>query len=194
MRKRLAAALISAALFGSIGQVHASSNFFADVPAESWSYTAVNELIATGKVPGYPSKIPDGRIMSRLEVAMIIEDAQQNIGALTADEKSTLEKLRAEYLYDIKKLELIGKLDRLDEKLSKAITRVSVVRFDAFEDIGSDLSFCVAMLDAENNGIVISGIIGRDEARTYVKPIVEGESTYKLTREEEQALHDAMKK
>ena len=96
--------------------------------------------------------------------------------------------------YSDERKSLQKELDRLDEKLSKAITRVSVVRFDAFEDIGSDLSFCVAMLDAENNGIVISGIIGRDEARTYVKPIVEGESTYKLTREEEQALHDAMKK
>ena len=85
-------------------------------------------------------------------------------------------------------------IEKLNEMLSKAITRVSVVRFDAFENIGSDLSYCVAMLDSANNGIVISGIIGRDEARTYVKPIEKGESTYKLTPEEEQALHDAMRK
>ena len=85
-------------------------------------------------------------------------------------------------------------LDRLDERLAKAITRVSVVRFDAFDQSGNDLSYCIAMLDSENNGIVISGIFGREEARTYVKPIVEGESTYKLTREEEKALRDAMKK
>lgn len=84
-------------------------------------------------------------------------------------------------------------IERLDGKLAKAITRVAVVRFDAFEDIGSDLSYCIAMLDEGNNGIVISGIIGREEARTYVKPIVEGDSTYKLTREEEQAISNAMK-
>ena len=85
-------------------------------------------------------------------------------------------------------------LDRLDGMLAKAITRVAVVRFDAFEDVGSDLSYCIAMLDSENNGMVISSIFGREEARTYVKPIERGESTYKLTREEEQALREAMKK
>lgn len=85
-------------------------------------------------------------------------------------------------------------LTQLDERLSKAITKVAVVRFDAFDESGNDLSYCVAMLNRENTGIVISGIFGREEARTYVKPIVEGESSYKLTREEEQAVHDAMKK
>ena len=129
MRKRLAAALLSAALFGSVGQVHASSNFFADVPAESWSYTAVNELIATGKVPGYTAKIPDGRVMSRLEVAMIVDEAQRNINAFTPDEKLTVEKLRAEYLYDIKKLELINKLDRLDDRALEKLTDKDAVPF-----------------------------------------------------------------
>ena len=85
-------------------------------------------------------------------------------------------------------------LARLDEKLGKAITKVAIVRFDAFDESGNDLSYCVAMLDSENTGVVLSGIIGRDEARTYVKPIVDGESSYKLTREEEKAVREAMKK
>ena len=84
-------------------------------------------------------------------------------------------------------------LERLDEILKKAITRIAVVRFDAFNDMSSDLSYCVAMLDTNNNGIVISGIFGREDSRTYVKPIVDGVSTYKLTHEEEQALSNAMK-
>lgn len=129
MRKRLAAAVISAALFGSLGQVQASSNFFADVPAESWSYTAVNELIETGKVIGYNQKIPEGRVLSRLEVAMIVDEAQRNIDAFTPDEKLTIEKLRAEYLYDIKKLELISKLDRLDDRALEKLTDKDAVPF-----------------------------------------------------------------
>ena len=76
--------------------------------------------------------------------------------------------------------------------LDKAITRVAMVRFDAFEDTSSDLSYCVALLDNNNTGIIISGINGREEARTYAKPIVNGESVhYKLTKEEEQALREA---
>ena len=93
-----------------------------------------------------------------------------------------------------KQKEIQEDMEHLDSLLKKAITRISVVRFDAFEDVGSDLSYCVAMLDSNNNGIIISGIFGREDSRTYVKPIVDGESSYKLTQEEERALKDAMNK
>ena len=118
---------------------------------------------------------------------------------MSGAEGGNVEKMIADHLemmenFSNDKKLLQKEIERIDGILSKAITRVSVVRFDAFENIGSDLSYCIAMLDSDNNGIVISGIIGRDEARTYVKPIVRGDSTYKLTPEEEQALHDAMRK
>ena len=78
--------------------------------------------------------------------------------------------------------------------LQKALTRVGVVRFRAFEDMGSDLSFAIALLDAKNNGIVLSGIYARSETRTYSKPIENGASTYFLTEEEKQAIQQAMEK
>ena len=81
---------------------------------------------------------------------------------------------------------------RIDALLQKAITRVGIVRFRAFEDMGSDLSYAVAMLDSDNSGIVFSSIFGRDDSRSYVKPIEKGQSTYTLTDEEEEALHKAM--
>lgn len=99
------------------------------------------------------------------------------------------------------KMRRIGEVQRsTDEEitqiknlLDKAITRVAMVRFDAFEDVSSDLSYCVALLDNNNTGIIISGINGREEARTYAKPIINGESVqYKLTKEEEKVLQEAM--
>ena len=83
---------------------------------------------------------------------------------------------------------------RIDTLLQTALTRVGVVRFAAFEDMGSDLSYAVALLDSHNNGVVLSSIFGREDSRSYVKPIHDGSSTYTLTGEEEQALKDAMKK
>lgn len=90
---------------------------------------------------------------------------------------------------------------RLDEEqqqitalLQNALTRVGVVRFAAFEDIGSDLSYAVAMLDSHNNGVVFSSIYGRAESRSYVKPVKDGQSSYVLTEEEQQALREAMGK
>ena len=83
---------------------------------------------------------------------------------------------------------------RMDALLQTAVTRVGVVRFRAFEDMGSDLSYAVALLDSHNNGVVLSSIFGREDSRSYVKPIEDGHSTYTMTEEEEQALREAMAK
>ena len=82
----------------------------------------------------------------------------------------------------------------IKELLSNALTKVAVVRFRAFEDMGSDLSYAVAMLDSHNNGVVMSSIFARNDSRSYVKPIVDGTSTYSMTAEEEDALKQAMAK
>lgn len=83
---------------------------------------------------------------------------------------------------------------QLSSLLQRAITRVGMVRFTAFEGMGSDLSYSVAMLDSDNNGVIFSSIFGREESRSYMKPIVDGQSTYALSGEEEQALREAMAK
>ena len=83
---------------------------------------------------------------------------------------------------------------RMDELLNMAVTRVGMVRFRAFEDMGSDLSYAVALLDAHNNGVVLSSIFGREDSRSYAKPIEDGKSSYPMTQEEDQALKEAMAK
>ena len=81
---------------------------------------------------------------------------------------------------------------RIDALLQTAVTRVGVVRFSAFQDMGSDLSYAVALLDAKNNGVVFSSIFAREDSRSYVKPIEDGHSKYTMTKEEEQAVKDAI--
>ena len=80
---------------------------------------------------------------------------------------------------------------RLDAMVKKSLHKVGVVRFSAFDGIGSDLSYAVALLDDNNNGIILSSLFGREESRTYAKPIVNGASSYTLTDEELQALAKA---
>ena len=91
------------------------------------------------------------------------------------------------------------KVEQLDEKyniinqnLQQTVQKVGIIRFNAFEDTGSDLSFAVALLDANNNGVVLSSIYGRNEFRIYAKPINKGQSTYFLTEEEKEALRQAI--
>jgi len=89
---------------------------------------------------------------------------------------------------------LRGHVEELDELVRSSLARVAVIHFDAFEKTGQGLSWCVALLDRNDNGVVFSSICGKETERSYVKPIEGGlvSSKYKLTREEEQALHQAM--
>ena len=57
-----------------------------------------------------------------------------------------------------------------------------------FLKVGADLSFAIAMLDAEDNGIVLNGIYSRDGSYVYSKPVQNGQSTYQLSDEEKEAI------
>ncbi|EAX46999.1 conserved hypothetical protein [Thermosinus carboxydivorans Nor1] len=86
---------------------------------------------------------------------------------------------------------LAAQCRHLDAVTKTCIQRVGIVRFNAFNDTGSDLSFAIALLDAQDNGVVLSSIFGRDDSRVYAKPIVNGQSSYFLTNEEKEALDKA---
>ena len=81
---------------------------------------------------------------------------------------------------------------RLGEMLEGAIQHVAVVRFDAFEDMGGRLSFSAALLDSHADGVVITSINGRQEARCYAKRVERGTSIHNLSDEEEQAIREAL--
>lgn len=81
-----------------------------------------------------------------------------------------------------------------DNRIKGCIQKVSITRFKAFEDVGSDLSFSVAILDGNNDGVIITGIYGRHDSTTYAKPIDKGISRYDLSEEEQTVLKDAMSK
>ncbi len=91
---------------------------------------------------------------------------------------------------------LFGRVSTLEDLVKSSLARVAVIHFDAFEKTGQGLSYCVAMLDRNNNGVVFSSICGQETERSYVKPIEDGRvaDNYKLTKEEEQALRQAMGK
>lgn len=89
---------------------------------------------------------------------------------------------------------LEGDCRRLATIAAASIQYVGVVRFNAFEDTGSDLSFALALLDGNKTGVVLSSIYGRNESRVYAKPVIKGDSTYYLTEEEKSALHKALEK
>lgn len=74
---------------------------------------------------------------------------------------------------------------------ARALTRVAVVRYDAFGDLAGALSFSAALLDDAGNGLVLSSINGRSETRTYAKGLSGGRSEAPLSPEEQEAIAEA---
>lgn len=81
-----------------------------------------------------------------------------------------------------------------EKELKKCTQKVAILRYKAFDDVGSDLSFSVAMLDGDNNGVILTGIYGRNDSTTYAKPVDKGISRYDLSDEEERVLKEAIGK
>lgn len=110
-----------------------------------------------------------------------------------------LEELVTGYLDKVDKVEKnsddIKELYRtLDLRVKECIQKVSVIRYRAFEDVGSDLSFSISLLDENNDGVIITGIYGRNESTTYAKPVDRGISRYDLSEEEKQVLQNCINK
>lgn len=89
--------------------------------------------------------------------------------------------------------EMEKKLAELQKQLQGCVQKVEIIRYNAFADTGSDLSFSLALLDMENDGLLLTGIYGRNESYTYAKPIHKGESKYALSTEELDVLNKSMK-
>lgn len=107
--------------------------------------------------------------------------------------QETLEKY-IDKLDEIKKenIELKNYCKQLDNTIAGCIQKVGLVRYSAFKDTGSDLSFTLALLNEENTGVVLNGIYSREMSNIYSKPVEKGESSYTLSDEEKQAINKAI--
>ena len=109
---------------------------------------------------------------------------------------NNLDEMLKTYLEDVKNIkkdnsEIKAYYTKLDNDINSSIQKIGLVRYNAFKDVGSDLSFAVALLDGENNGIVFNGIYGSESSNIYAKPIKNGESSYQLSDEERYAIEIA---
>ena len=80
----------------------------------------------------------------------------------------------------------------LNSDLQKCLRRIGIIRFNAFDDVGGEQSFALALLDANKNGVIISNLYGRQDSRLYAKGIVNGNGERALSEEERKALEKAL--
>ena len=80
----------------------------------------------------------------------------------------------------------------LEQRTRRSLQHIGLVRFNPFDDTGSDQSFAIALLDDRRDGVVISSLHGRANTRIFAKPVAEGTSSHTLSEEEAQAIRIAV--
>jgi len=88
----------------------------------------------------------------------------------------------------------VTEIEKLIKKTAEMQGNVGLIRYNAFSDRGTDLSFSIAFLNDKRNGVVLTGIHNRENTFIYAKPIENGNSSYLLTPEEKSAIEQTVQK
>lgn len=104
-----------------------------------------------------------------------------------------LEELLIHYAKKVNKvkdtqLQMEDQIKVLQDRMQYCTQKLGVVRYNAYDTGGANLSFAIALLDEHDNGVVINGIYSRDGSYTYAKPIEKGTSQHNLSDEELEAI------
>jgi hypothetical protein len=170
--------------------------------AKGWfevSYTAIRSLIALNQ-----AEITIGltivcvvQLVLLVALAIKLHRLLRSLNKLIGDThpsdfvealKSVFERIER-ICEDVRSLQRL--VAELSERQEKCIQHVGIVRFDAFQDVGGEQSFSLAILDARGNGAVITSLFGRHESRCFAKPIIGWRSPMRLTEEEMEAMRIA---
>lgn len=84
-----------------------------------------------------------------------------------------------------------GDIKDIFRTLKDTYQKLGLVKYDAFEQMGGKLSFCLALLDERDNGFVLNSVHSTDSSYSYIKRITDGKSNIELSREESEALKRA---
>ncbi|MDD3402426.1 MAG: DUF4446 family protein [Hespellia sp.] len=109
----------------------------------------------------------------------------------------TIEECILDRFDEVEKFANIAKRNRQDIRdINRSILsnyqKLGIVKYDAFHEMGGNLSFALTMLDAKNNGFIINAMHSREGCYTYIKEIVGGESYIELADEEAESLERAI--
>ena len=116
------------------------------------------------------------RLMTRYESFMNGKDAENLADAIEENFKQMNEIQKDETLQELK----------------STFHKMGIVKYDAFKEMGGNLSFTLCLLDDVNTGFILNTMHGRDSSYTYIKEIIKGEAYATLGEEEKEALEKAI--
>ncbi len=109
---------------------------------------------------------------------------------------SDLEDTLVSLIQEVEKMkkredDIVSMLQDTDSRVKTSIRGVELLRFNPFEDAGSNQSFAIALLNELGDGLIISSLYSRDRMSVFAKPIQGHKSTFELTQEEREVMKKA---
>lgn len=98
-------------------------------------------------------------------------------------ELDIMQKIETQHATEIKNLK---------RQFRSSYSKVGIIKYDAFKEMGGTLSFALALLTDRNSGFIINCMHSREGCYTYIKEIINGESYIALSEEEKEALKNAI--
>ena len=129
-----------------------------------------------------------------------LKTLKRRVDALTrGKDTESLEDIIVSFLERVESLEegeeiTRAALNAIKDNLKITYQKTGLVKYDAFREMSGALSYSLALLDKENNGVLISSMYSREGCYTYAKEIIKGESKINLSEEEAEALKQAVAK
>lgn len=118
---------------------------------------------------------------------------QKKYDFFTEGKEANVDEVLTETLHKLHEVQaelatLQTKHNELHEQVQRCLQNVKLVRYDAFDAMGGEMSYSMLLTDARNNGVLLTSIYGREESRCYAKDIANGKSSYPLAEEEQKLL------
>jgi hypothetical protein len=120
------------------------------------------------------------------EIVRDTDTGGRSLHDLLAGNAAAVERT-SERMADIEGMQAI-----LETRSERSLQHIGMVRYNPFEDTGSDQSFAIALLDDRRDGVVISSLHGRANTRIFAKPVADGASPHNLSDEETEAIRIAV--
>jgi hypothetical protein len=114
--------------------------------------------------------------------------------------ENDVEKLLVTYLDELDRIktqlhsDTCRRLEEIEKKIQYCIQHVGIVNYNAFDNVGNDMSFSIAAMDEKKNGFILTGIYSRDYSYVYSKEIRKGKPLKELSIEELEAFNKAQNK
>lgn len=113
---------------------------------------------------------------------------------------NNMESMEEILMKQFERIEILEEADRDKRKeinslkliVKNAYQKAALVKYDAFREMSGKLSYALALLDQNNNGVIVTSMYSRDGCFSYAKEIVMGESKINLSEEEQEALKRAV--